>query len=476
MSKRRFFTLAIVAGCSISYFAGTDATAQDPPGRDSILDWNAICLQCCADDHSGTFGNAEHGGPTRSARALAIIHAAMYDAYNSIDRQAETYKFNQAPGGLASIDAAVAQAAHDTLRALYPNQRAVFTAALQAYLVAVPNAGGFEARGRNVGRSIARRMLALRRNDGSNAPEFWPDGIQPGEHQLDPFNPGQGFLTPEWDDVDTFAIPFPQLFQVPAPPALTSQAYADAYNQVKDLGGDGIITPTSRTPAQTEIGLFWAYDGANLIGVPPRLYNQIAVHIAIQEANTEAENARLLCLVNLAQADAGITSWNSKYDYNFWRPVVGIQQADPGTGPTGLGDGNPNTTGDPTWKPLGAPRSNTLIGLDFTPPFPAYTSGHATFGAATFRILENFYGTDNIAFTFVSDELNGTTTDSNGVVRPLSPRSFTSFSEAADENALSRIYLGIHWIFDANFGVEHGTAVADNVFENTLEVIPGPGK
>ena len=185
------------------------------------------------------------------------------------------------------------------------------------------------------------------------------------------------------------------------------------------------------------------------------------------QGNDAFANARLFLLVNLALADAGIACWEAKYHYDFWRPVVAIREAEPGTGPSGLGDGNPLTAGDPSWTPLGAPASNQS-GTDFTPPFPAYPSGHATFGAALFRILERFYGTDAIAFSFVSDELNGVTADWAGNVRPLAERNFETLSEAMWENAESRIYLGIHWSFDASEGVALGQAVADYVFDHAL--------
>ncbi len=166
-------------------------------------------------------------------------------------------------------------------------------------------------------------------------------------------------------------------------------------------------------------------------------------------------------------ADAGVAIWESKYAYQFWRPVTGIREADEGTGPTGAGDGNPETVGDPTCTPLGAPASN-LTGPNFTPPFPAYPSGHAGFGGALFQILRHFYGTDDIAFTFVSDEFNGVTQDNEGNVRPLVPRSFSSLSEAEEENSQSRIYLGIHWAFDKTEGIAQGRRVADYVFENVF--------
>jgi hypothetical protein len=165
------------------------------------------------------------------------------------------------------------------------------------------------------------------------------------------------------------------------------------------LGGDGVITPTLRSAEQTTIGIFWGYDGSPGLGTPPRLYNQIARTLAEQQHNSVAENARLFALVNVAMADAGIACWEVKYRDNFWRPVLGIRQADT--------DGNPDTVADATWKYLGAPRSNAPGESNFTPPFPAYTSGHATFGAALFRTLANFYGRDDLGFAFTSDEFNG---------------------------------------------------------------------
>jgi hypothetical protein len=191
------------------------------------------------------------------------------------------------------------------------------------------------------------------------------------------------------------------------------------------------------------------------------------VHIADQMGTSAVGLARLLALVNTALADAGIAIWESKYYYQFWRPITGIREADPGTGPTGAGDGNPATAGDPGFTPLGAPASN-LNGPNFTPPFPAYPSGHAGFGGALFQMLRRFYGTDRIAFTFVSDELNGVTRDSAGNVRPLLPRSFPSLSAAEEENGQSRIYLGIHWRFDKTVGIAQGRRVADHVFQNAF--------
>ena len=236
---------------------------------------------------------------------------------------------------------------------------------------------------------------------------------------------------------------------------------------MKAYGGDGETTRTVRTDDQTHIGIFWAYDGTPSLCAPPRLYNQIALHIAAQMRSGPIETARLLALAHLAMADAGIAIWESKYHYQLWRPVTGIRESDESTGPSGLGDSNPATVGDPSFSPLGAPASN-LSGPNFTPPFPAYPSGHAGFGGALFQVLRRVYGTDRIRFTFVSDELNGETVDNDGHVRPRLPRTFSSLSQAEDENGQSRIYLGIHWAFDKTAGIAQGRRIADYVVARTL--------
>jgi hypothetical protein len=292
-------------------------------------------------------------------------------------------------------------------------------------------------------------------------------GDEPGVWRQDPISQIPLALGAHWSEVAPFVMESAEQFRTPPPPDMTSEEYTAAYNEVTALGGDGVATPTLRTPDQTHIGIYWAYDGTPSLCAPPRLYNQIAVVIARQKRSGLLQTARLLALVNTAMSDAGVAIWESKFHYAFWRPVTGVRESDPGTGPTGLGDGNDDTLGDPTFSPLGAPASN-LVADNFTPPFPAYPSGHAGFGGALFQTLRRFYGTDAIPFTFVSDEFNGVTLDNEGNPRPLLPRSFTSLSQAEEENGQSRIYLGIHWAFDKTEGIAQGRDVADWVFEHAF--------
>jgi hypothetical protein len=354
-----------------------------------------------------------------------------------------------------------------------PDYKSTLDADLAADLASVHDSRARDE-GVAVGKATAEAMLAARSNDGSNATMKWPSGTQPGQWQPDPLHPDQTAWGPLWGDVTPFGVPSvnqPQ-FEVPPPPALDSKAYADAYMEVKNYGGDGVNTPTPRTPDETQIATFWGYDGSPGVGTPPVLYNQITETIARQQHNNVVDNARLFALADFAMADAGIACWNGKYTYDFWRPVTGIRENDPGTGPSGLGSGNPYLVGqgDPNWTPLGAPADNGK-GTNFTPPFPSYASGHATFGGALFTTLADFYGTDNIHFTIGSDEFNGVTVDQNGNVRPVVDRSYNSFSQAMEENGQSRIYLGIHWSFDKTAGIQCGTNIANYVFANLLQPV-----
>jgi PAP2 superfamily len=432
---------------------------------DMVVQWNAIALEASVNDYSLPQGYQI--GPTRLSRAMAIVQAAVFDAVNSIDPQYTPYltQVTAAPG--ASIDAAVAQAAHDTLVAIFPNQQSFFDSELASSLAGIAMTPAVD--GVAVGQAVASAILNARANDGSQQdavgqPVNYTFGQMPGDWRPDPLHPNQIPLTPDWGSVTPFAIASASQFVPPPPPKLTSLAYATAYEEVKALGS---ANSTIRTPEQTDIGFFWGYDGQPTVCAPIRLYNQIAEVIAAQTHNGEVANARFFALTNIAMADAGIVSWDTKYLDNFWRPITAIRENDPGTGPSGLGSGNPFLVGqgDPNWAYVGAPAHSG--GTNFTPPFPAYTSGHATIGGALFKMMEDFYGTDKMRFTVTTDEFNTFTEAA------ISPRSYTSFSQASGENALSRIYLGIHYHFDAAEGIRSGDQIADYIFQHSLLPLHG---
>ena len=456
--------------------ASTKAASHGLDARGMAKHWNEMAVNASGLDHTPVHdGEArvfgEQLGPARASRAMAIVHIAMFDAVNAIRGAYRGYTGIAPASPSASEEAAIAQAAHDTLVALFPSQRAYMDEQLAADLDGVRGRAPLE-RGVDVGRRAAAAILRLRDQDGSQLAEprlgvdfFTSDA--PGSWRQDPVSLGPLALGADWDVVKPFVMQSATQFRVPPPPALTSPEYAAAFAEAKEVGGDGIATPTRRTPAQTEAAIYWAYDGTPSLCAPPRLYNQISLQIADQMGSDAMQLLRLLALVNTAMADAGIAVWESKYHYEFWRPVTGIREADEGTGPSKAGDGNPATMGDIGYTPLGAPASN-LTGPNFTPPFPSYPSGHAGFGGALFETLRRFYGRDDVSFTFVSDEFNGTTVDHLGQTRPLLPRSFASFSQAEEENGQSRIYLGIHWAFDKTQGIAQGRRVADYVFEHAF--------
>ena len=340
---------------------------------DPVLAWNDVALQAVADDHTPSeVASPDQRGPTRTARALAIVHAAIYDVVNAFDRSYEPYLVNAHAPQHASLDAAVARAAHDTLAALYPSQAADFHDALDDALGDVRD-GKAEREGVKFGARVARAILRVRDEDGSDAGMAYDEPSGPGAFHTFPGEPDP--LTPQWGYVTPFTMDSGSQFRAAPPPALDSIEYAEAYNEVKEYGG---VTSTVRSDEQTHIGIYWGYDGAPMLGTPPRLYNQIAQVIAKQEGNSVAENARLFALVNLTMADAGIASWETKYAYDLWRPIRGIRMI--GAGGEDLDDGNDATVADDAWTPLGAPYTNgPMGGSNFTPPFPAYTSGHATF-------------------------------------------------------------------------------------------------
>ncbi|CAF3129634.1 unnamed protein product [Rotaria sp. Silwood2] len=346
----------------------------------------------------------------------------------------------------AAIDAAITEAAYQILSTMYQKQQKLFNETRDDFLSTItydnPNNDGI-LRGIQVGRLLASTILRSRRSNNSDLVVNYTPIMAPGYRQQDPTHPNQGFLIRASNIVGKNVHARAQY--------LDSQKYINDYNQIVSLGSRNSQV---RTADQTEIAIFWGYDGAPKIGVPRRVYNQVVRVIAMQKKNKLEENARLFALINYAIADAGIAAWETKYYSGFWRPIYGIRQ------------GTRKTAAISNWLPLGSPADGA--GDNFTPGFPSYVSGHSTFGSATFEMLRLFYKTDQIQFQFQSDEYNGKTNDSfTGQVRPERVRQYQTLPQAEDENYHSRIYLGVHWPNDQEEGKIMGQSIAKYIF-NTL--------
>lgn len=459
---------------------------------DPILYWNDVALE--ANKVSHTNGRGEQTGPPLSARALAIVHLAMYDAFaGASGNPADLPPYLTglpAPAPGASVDAAVAAAAHATLSGLFPSQSAFFDQRRTDAGLQEPG----RADGEDFGHAVAHAILADRQDDPDVSAEGYAESDARGAHRSDPDNSPQVVHAPFYGARSKgFAIT--ARHELDAPPLPGTTAYRRALREVRAKGVAPQLIGTvdvfrRRTVDETVVGIYWAHDGAAGLGTPPRLYNQVVRQIATMRnpANTPAENARLFALVNVAMADAGILAWDQKFIHNLWRPVLGIREHDPCMGPAATeGEDDIDDDSQTDWLPLGAPSTNTT-NKNFTPPFPAYPSGHATFGAAAFHITRLFYGTapgDRGAdalfdgLTFVSDELNGINRDNLGAVRPRHVRLFSDgLWQMIEENGRSRVYLGVHWVFDAfavkasnraDFsrnigGVPLGLTIAEDIF------------
>ena len=389
---------------------------------DPVVEWNRTLLSIVRTPKA-------QPATVHPTRSFAMMHAAIYDAVNVIDRTHRPYAV-RVPGQTrdASQEAAAAAAAHEVLVALYPAFKSALDAELQQLLTPIAEGRDKEA-GIRIGQAVADQILALRSNDGSNAPPIpYVFGNAPGDYQSTPPNfPKQPQFT-HWSLVTPFALKGANQFRPGPPPALTGDRYGDAFNQVESLG---IAGSTTATPDEAEVGRFWN-------GAIQNYWNEIAQTASLANHLTTARKARLFALLNLSFADGVIAFYDAKYTYNFWRPVTAIRAADPGM--------NPDTVGDPNWLPE----------VGNTTPDPSYPGAHAVISAAAAEVLISVLERDHFDFTVTSEVLPGV------------ERSFASFSAAAEEATLSRIFAGVHFRNDLTSGHRLGRDVADFVLDHFL--------
>lgn len=418
---RGVLALFIAAFC-MSFAAVTEGLVA---ADDVVLQWNQAILDSI---------RAERTLPPVAARALAMTHIAMYDALNEIEGQHRPYSYT-IPGIRVvspSPDVSASTAAYIVASHLYPAREAIFRT---LWLNSFNNTDGMLANsvGGTWGTYVGNLVVEYRRNDGSDRTvNYTPSGIMGRwKPTLPAFSPA---VLPHWPGVSPFGVTQVLFYRAPAPPGLETPAFAQAYNEVKRLGA---TNSTVRTADQTQIAIFWE-DGAGSV-TPPGHWQVIARGLSARYRLNRVQNARLFALLSIAQADAGISCWDSKYKHDIFRPITGI---------TEKCSNRSDVVTDPAWRPL-LP----------TPAFPAYSSGHSTFSAASARMLELYFGTNNIAFSGPSPDPQRWP-QLNGVVR-----SWRTLSQAAEEAGQSRIFGGIHWQFDNTAGLKTGRGIADSTFD-----------
>ncbi len=423
------------------------------------------------------------GAPCPVDRTAPMMNLSMFDAVNGIQRVtnfAGSYTPYQqglaAPNANSSQSAAAAVAAHRVLSSLYgtlagnspQNQllQARYDARLANDLAAIPDTNGQRTNGASYGQYVADHLLASRANDGFNADSSYTPGGHAGDWRVTPDGPNTQPFTPQWGNVTPWGLSSGSQFRPPRfvnhfnndmDALMHSAEYAEQINGgpgvpgVKELGSRNSAT---RTADQTEAAWFWANDRNGTSKPPGQLIQLTKTVLEQNPGRSIMDNARAWGLVSIALGDACIAAWDAKYNtpIDLWRPIDAIRESQD--------DGNPLTTPDPNWLPLN----------DFTPPFPAYVSGHATFGAAHAAVMASLFG-DNTTFTLGSDEF--AVNPGLGYAPDLT-RTFHSFSDAAWENAMSRVWLGVHFYWDALDANTLGYEVGNWAAGHYLVPVPAP--
>jgi hypothetical protein len=383
---------------------------------DVVTDWNLITVKATkAAKYNSNLGS----------RIEAIEAIAVYDAVNSIKKIGTPYHFYAPPKGAASVQAAVAQAAHDVLVNYFPAQKGSLDSALTSSL-ALANDGPVDA-GKTVGAASAADIIALRVNDGSEPNASYPGPAKPGVGQYRPTPPALApGINQQWGTVKPFLLKSDDQFRPVPPPAVGSDEYKKALADVADWGS---ATSTKRSDDQTHIAQFYKQDAELTVNEAARL-------LAIAHKTSTEQNALIFVLTDIAEADARIAIWDAKYHYLFWRPVTSLNADEDG----GV------TNNYAKWSPLLA-----------TPPHPSYPCGHCGTVEAGFEVLKKFFGDSNTL------ELHTTT--------PGEPtRTIKSLSDGESENGWSRIYGGIHYPFDNAASTKLGSEVAKYVLANGPKV------
>jgi hypothetical protein len=403
------------------------ATASAQASADVIVEWNRAVGAALAVPGA-------HPSTTSPTRPYAMVHAAIFDALTAIDPQFAPYAITLSAAPGASRDAAAAQAAHDVAVSLMPTQASRFDQLLAARLATIDP--GAAAAGSAVGAAAARTILDKRANDSWNrGASAYRLAALPGYWQpTPPANANATFV--RYQFVQGFIVNGPRILIGEGPPALTSERYASAFNEVKALGS---ATSTTRTEEQTQIARLWAGVGTSTTAIGA--WNVALQDLARTQQMTDLEAARMFALANMVAHDALMVSFTGKFRYALWRPVTAIRDA--------ARDGNDATEIDSEWLPLVN-----------TPSYPTYPGNTACLGASQSRLLGRLFGHDDIPVT-----ITWTGTGSSG---QTVSRSYSGFPQIADEAAISRVYAGVNFGFDAPASYSVCTPLADYAIENYM--------
>ena len=394
---------------------------KDDLSNQLVIQWSEVAFEAV--------GGAAEGHALLASRSKTMMHIAIHDALNGIAPMYEQYAYHQS-NKHADPFAATAAAAHTVLKALWPDQATMLDQKLAASLSAIAD-GAAKTKGIALGVASANAILNLRANDGAYQDPVVPVPVStvPGVYNGVP--PLDFEFAPFWKTMQTFSLKRYDQFRSVPPPSLTSEIYTRDFNEIK---GVGRLNSTTRTADQSAYAKFW-YELSD-IG-----WNRIAQQMAATKKHGLYATARMFALLNMAISDGYTAGWDDKQHYYFWRPYTAIRAA--------ANDGNPQTTADLTWEPA-----------ETTPPVPEYPSTHSALGNASATVLTEFFG-KNVHFS--------TTSTTSGT--PGETRSFKSFHEAADENADSRVFAGIHFRFSCLAGQKQGNGVGKWTLENHLQPI-----
>jgi hypothetical protein len=406
MHSRKQRGVGLVAAALLSLALSAPARA------DTVTDWNTTAFTALT---APVLAGGANQPPPVSTIHMAMVHGAVYDAVNAIDRRYRPYLSSPRAKWWYSKDAAAATAAYRVLWTILPAQRTKFDSLYATSLEGIPP-GSAKDGGIAVGESAAQAMLAARMNDGRFGPFRFTPGTALGQWR--PALPAFVNDPNAWvKDVTPFMIRRASDYRSDGPNQLTSRRYAKEFNEVKSLGS---ATSTKRSADQTDMSRFWS-EG-------PAPWTRIAQQLSARYGLSIADNARLFAMLYLTGADSLIACWDDKAAWSFWRPITAIRET--------ADDGNPATESDPNWLPL-----------INTPPYPDHPSGLSCVISAMAQTSRDFFGTDRVEFS------------ATGVIS-MTTRSFSRFSDATDEVVDARVYSGLHFRSADEDGAKIGKQVA----------------